>query len=68
MTVNTDTSELGLERLISKALNRHPCDPLRSGMVAEALAPEDDGLTRRTFLARLQGEITKRGTIDILRH
>src|SRR4029434_5561449 len=27
-----------------------------------------DGPTRRKFLARLQGEITKRGTIDVLRH
>ena len=26
------------------------------------------GPTRRKFLARLQGEITKRGTIDVLRH
>ncbi len=28
----------------------------------------NDGPTRRKFLARLQGEITKRGTIDVLRH
>ena len=28
----------------------------------------EDGPTRRRFLARLQGEITKRGTIDVLRH
>ena len=28
----------------------------------------NDGPTRRAFLARLQGEITKRGTIDVLRH
>src|SRR5687768_1842666 len=27
-----------------------------------------DGPTRRKFLARLQGEISKRGTIDVLRH
>ncbi len=27
-----------------------------------------DGPTRRKFLARLQGEITKRGVIDVLRH
>jgi type I restriction enzyme, R subunit len=27
-----------------------------------------DGPTRRSFLARLQGEISKRGTIDVLRH
>lgn len=27
-----------------------------------------DGPTRRKFLARLQGEITKRGTIDVIRH
>jgi len=35
---------------------------------AEALALHEDGPTRRAFLARLQGEITKRGTIDVLRH
>lgn len=35
---------------------------------AEALALAEDGPTRRQFLARLQGEITKRGTIDVLRH
>jgi type I restriction enzyme R subunit len=36
--------------------------------VAESLALDEDGPTRRRFLARLQGEITKRGTIDVLRH
>ena len=35
---------------------------------AESLALEEDGPTRRKFLARLQGEISKRGTIDVLRH
>jgi len=35
---------------------------------AEALALGEDGPTRLKFLARLQGEITKRGTIDVLRH
>ncbi|MBI4728002.1 MAG: type I restriction endonuclease subunit R [Acidobacteria bacterium] len=35
---------------------------------AGALDLEQDGPTRRKFLARLQGEITKRGTIDVLRH
>ena len=35
---------------------------------ADALALNEDGPTRRRFLARLQGEITKRGTIDVLRH
>ena len=35
---------------------------------AESLALGEDGPTRRKFLARLQGEITKRGTIDVLRH
>ncbi len=35
---------------------------------AEALALDEDGPTRRKFLARLQGEVTKRGTIDVLRH
>jgi type I restriction enzyme, R subunit len=35
---------------------------------ADALALGDDTPTRQKFLARLQGEITKRGTIDALRH
>ena len=36
--------------------------------VATSLALRHDGPTRRKFLVRLQGEITKRGTIDVLRH
>ena len=36
-------------------------------VVAESLGLGADGPTRRRFLARLQGEITKRGTIDVLR-
>ncbi|TAK84274.1 MAG: type I restriction endonuclease subunit R [Betaproteobacteria bacterium] len=36
--------------------------------VADALELDRDDPTRRKFLARLQGEITKRGTIDLLRH
>jgi type I restriction enzyme R subunit len=35
---------------------------------ADSLALAEDGPTRRKFLARLQGEITRRGTIDVLRH
>ncbi len=35
---------------------------------ADALDLGQDGPTRRKFLARLQGEISKRGTIDVLRH
>ena len=35
---------------------------------AEALALDEDGPTRRQFLARLQGEISKRGVIEVLRH
>ena len=35
---------------------------------AESLALSEDGPTRRKFLARLQREISKRGTIDVLRH
>ncbi|MGH8568698.1 MAG: type I restriction endonuclease, partial [Gammaproteobacteria bacterium] len=34
---------------------------------SEALDLGQDGPTRRKFLARLQGEISKRGTIDVLR-
>ena len=36
--------------------------------IAESLGLSADGPTRRRFLARLQGEISKRGTIDVLRH
>ena len=35
---------------------------------AERLSLDEDSPTRRKFLARLQGEITKRGTIDVLRN
>ena len=105
--MTTDTSELGLERLIVAAMTGVP--PAAGGGVAEtpatygerrwvegsphdydrehaidlvqltaflqATQPEaaealdlaNDGQTRRDFLARLQGEITRRGTIDVLR-
>ncbi len=36
--------------------------------VVETLDLDHDGPTRQKFLARLQGEITKRGVIDVLRH
>ena len=35
---------------------------------AESLSLSETGPTRRRFLARLQGEISKRGTIDVLRY
>ena len=35
--------------------------------VADSLGLDEGGPARRRFLARLQGEITKRGTIDVLR-
>ena len=35
--------------------------------VAQSLELSQDSPTRRKFLARLQGEVTKRGTIDVLR-
>ena len=35
---------------------------------ADALALSEDSPTRRAFLTRLQGEVAKRGTIDVLRH
>ena len=34
---------------------------------SEGLSLEDDGPLRRKFLARLQGEVSKRGVIDVLR-
>ena len=36
--------------------------------VAETLDLAADGPTRRKFLARLQGEISRRGTVDVLRN
>ena len=36
--------------------------------VFEGLRLEDDGPGRRKFLARLQGEVSKRGVIDLLRN
>ena len=35
--------------------------------VADALTLNEDGPTRRRFLARLQGEVSKRGIVDVLR-
>ncbi|MYA49382.1 MAG: type I restriction endonuclease subunit R [Caldilineaceae bacterium SB0670_bin_27] len=107
--MTTDTSERGLERLISEALTGAPCDsPGRSMMterpaaygagwicgdphdydpeycvdlgqlsaflvgtqpkVAEALDLGQDSPTRAKFLARLQSETTKRGSVDVLRN
>src|SRR6266446_4329769 len=36
--------------------------------LVEAFDLDHDSPTRRKFLARLQGEISKRGVIDVLRH
>ena len=36
--------------------------------IAEQLELGQDGPMRRKFLSRLQGDISKRGTIDVLRH
>lgn len=36
--------------------------------VADSLDLENDGPTRRKFLDRLQGEVSKRGTVDVLRN
>ena len=36
--------------------------------VAESLALDEGGPTRRKFLARLQGEVSKRGVVDVLRN
>ena len=35
---------------------------------ADALDLDADSPTRRKFLARLQGEVSRRGVIDVLRH
>ena len=37
-------------------------------VTADALALNEDGPTRRKFLTRLQGDIARRGTIDVLRN
>ncbi len=44
-----------------------PIPPRYSADAAQSLDLGQDGPTRRRFLSRLQGEITKRGTIDVLR-
>ena len=36
--------------------------------LVEPLALDTDGPTRRKFLARLQGEVSRRGVIDVLRN
>ncbi|MEO5896095.1 MAG: type I restriction endonuclease subunit R [Vicinamibacterales bacterium] len=36
--------------------------------LVDALQLDTDGPTRQKFLARLQGEVTRRGVIDVLRH
>ena len=88
----TDTSERGLETLITRDMtsmsggwiegkasdyDREYCVDLTQlatflndtqPEVSGALDLEGDSPTRRKFLARLQGEITKRGIIDVLRH
>lgn len=108
----TDTSEVGLETLICRALTGSDCAPRPAGTsavvaetpelyggvgwlpgdpadydreycvdlvqlaaflrttqpeVAEALDLDNDSPTRRKFLARLQGEVSKRGVVDVLR-
>ena len=35
---------------------------------SDSLSLDQDGPTRRKFLARLQGEVSKRGVVDVLRH
>ena len=106
--MTTDTSELGLERLIVAAMTgvapaaggrvaetpgtygerrwvegsphdydrEHAIDLVQltaflqatQPEVAEALDLANDGPTRQSLLARLQGEITRRGTIDVFRN
>jgi type I restriction enzyme, R subunit len=77
--VTTDTSEKGLEALIVAAMTgSQPATPAPGGVAKEAPAPsqpqvaaaldlDHDSPIRRKFLARLQGEISKRGVIDVLR-
>ena len=50
--------------LVQLAAFLHDTQPEAS----EALALSEDGPTRRAFLTRLQGEVAKRGTIDVLRN
>ena len=38
------------------------------GVTHASPLPDQDGITQRRFLARLQGEVSKRGTIDVLRN
>ncbi|WP_437230200.1 type I restriction endonuclease subunit R [Planctomicrobium sp. SH661] len=87
---HTDTSEAGLEAIITKSLvneakyvlgNPHDFDREHSvdlqqllrflaatqPKVLEQLGISEDGPSRTQFLHRLQGEIGKRGVIDVLR-
>lgn len=88
--MTTDTSEAGLETLITSQLveggwiEGDPHDYEREfavdlgqlaafleatqAKIAEAVDIRAEGPTRRRFLSRLQGEITKRGIVDVLRH
>lgn len=87
---HTDTSEAGLEALITRSLvneakyvlgdphdfeREHCVDLLQLLRFLEATQPKvleqlgiaEDGPSRTQFLHRLQGEIGKRGVIDVLR-
>ena len=87
---HTDTSEGGLETLITKSLvneakyvhgdphdyDREHCIDIKEllafleatqPMVVEQLGISTEGAPRTQFLHRLQGEIGKRGVIDVLR-
>ena len=50
---------------LAQLLGLSPCQP--NPTPQESLDLGQDSPTRRRFLARLQGEITRRGTIDVLR-
>ena len=52
----------------STSPSSRPSCARRSPRSPSALDLDQDGPTRRKFLARLQGEISKRGVIDVLRH
>src|SRR5262245_18604735 len=87
----TDTSEKGLESLITKSLidkagwtagspndfdREHAIDFTKLSAFLQKTQPktfeqlgfDSDNAKRRQFLARLQGEIAKRGVVDVLRN
>jgi len=74
VTRSSDGQLLFLASMISKMKHDTPLGSRiaevhnGSSLFAEAIELESDSRIRRAFLIRLQGEIEKRGVIDVMRH